>query len=316
MLTVATWNLENLFRPGAGDGPTSQQAYDTKIDHLRAVIETINPDVLGVQEVGQPEALDDLRDALTGTWHAIASRHPDGRGIRVGFLSKLPFAEHEDVVPFPQVLKPIQQNDDGALEHDMGRGALRVRVQHNGIDVDVVSCHLKSKLLSFPGRSTFVPTDEDQRARYGAYALYRRAAEAATVRTYVDELLAGHGQDRALVVLGDMNDEAAAATTQMLLGPPGSQIQTGGFSHPDRGDGMRLWNLAPLIPEGEGWSRIFEGKHELIDHLLVSGKLIGPGNLPEVHVHHQGAESIGVNPLARKDKAASDHDPVLAHLNI
>lgn len=315
-MNVATWNLENFFRPGAGDGPTSQQAYDAKIAHLKATIEAIAPDVLGVQEVGQPQALDDLRAVLSGTWHAITSQHPDGRGIRVGFLSKSPFVAHEDIVPFPQVLKAIQQSDAGALEQDMGRGALRVRVQHNGTDVDLISCHLKSKLLSFPGPSTFVPTDEDQRARYGAYALYRRAAEAATVRTYVDNLLAGHGKDRALVVLGDLNDEAAAATTQMLLGPPGSQIGTGGYSHPDHGDDMRLWNLAPLIPDGEGWSRIFEGKHELIDHLLVSRKLVGPGNLPEVHVHHQGAESIGVNPLVRKDKPASDHDPVYARFNI
>ena len=58
--------------------------------------------------------------------------------------------------------------------------------------------------------------------------------------------------------LGDLNDEAAASTTQMLLGPPGSQIGTGGFDHPDANDDMRLWNLAPLIPDREGYSRIFE----------------------------------------------------------
>jgi endonuclease/exonuclease/phosphatase family metal-dependent hydrolase len=283
-------------------------------------IEAIAPDVLGVQEVGQPDALEDLRSALGADWKAIASEHPDRRGIRVGFLSRLPFAEHEDVVAFPAVLKPIQQDDDGQLEHEMGRGALRVRVVHDATNVDLVCCHLKSKLLSFPGHqpgtTSFTPTDEDQRARYGAYALYRRAAEAATVRSYVDALLDGHGADRALVVLGDLNDEAAAATTQMLLGPPGSQIGTGGFDHPDNGDGMRLWNLAPLIPDGEGYSRIFEGKRELIDHLLVSRRLVGPGNLPGVRVYHQPTASIGTNPLERRDDPASDHDPVYAHLNI
>jgi endonuclease/exonuclease/phosphatase family metal-dependent hydrolase len=161
-----------------------------------------------------------------------------------------------------------------------------------------------------------VPEDEDQRARHGAYALYRRAAEAATVRSYVDALLDGQGADRALVLLGDLNDEPAAATTQMLLGPPGSQIATGGFDHPDAGDDMRLWNLAPLIPNGGGYSRIFEGRRELIDHLLVSRRLVGPGNLPGVRVHHQATASIGIDPLARRDEPASDHDPVFAHLNI
>jgi predicted extracellular nuclease len=320
MLTVATWNLENFLLPGAEGGPTSQQAFDDKVAHLKQTIELINPDVLGVQEVGQPAALDKLRDELAGGWHAISSQHPDGRGIRTGFLSKLPFTASEDVVAFPASLKPIQQKDDGTTEHEMGRGALRVRVQHGGVDIDLISCHLKSKLLSFPGHkpgtTSFQPKDEDQRARYGAYALYRRAAEAATVRSYVDGLLDGHGADRALVLLGDMNDEASAATTQMLQGPPGSQIGTGGFDHPDGGDGNRLWNLAPLIPEGEGWSRIFEGKHELIDHLLASRKLVGPNNLPGVRVHHQGAVSIGVDPKPRVDEPASDHDPVFAHFNV
>jgi endonuclease/exonuclease/phosphatase family metal-dependent hydrolase len=238
----------------------------------------------------------------------------------VGYLSRLAFDEHEDIVDFPDELAPIQQSDDGDPEHAMGRGALRVRVSHDGNPVDLVWCHLKSKLLSFPGPSpgttSFTPRDEDQRARYGAYALYRRAAEAATVRCAVDALLDGHGDQRALVVLGDLNDEAAAATTQMLRGPPGSQIATGGFDHPDHGDGMRLWNLAPLIPDGEGYSRIFEGRRELIDHLLVSRRLVVPGNLPGVRVHHQAVGSIGVDPLERRDEPASDHDPVFAHLDI
>jgi len=320
MLTVATWNLENFFRPGAAAGPTTQAAYDTKLAHLKTTIEQVAPDVLGVQEVGQPAALEDLRTALDGTWHAIASQHPDQRGIRVGFLSRLAIDEHEDIVAFPDALDPIQQSDDGNPEHAMGRGALRVRVSHQGTPVELICCHLKSKLLSFPGptpgTTSFAPSSEDQRARYGAYALYRRTAEAATVRCAADALLDDHGDQRALVVLGDLNDEPAAATTEMLLGPPGSQLGTGGFDHADAGDGMRLWNLAPLIPDGEGYSRIFEGRRELIDHLLVSRRLVAPGNLPGVRVHHQAAGSIGVDPLVRRDEPASDHDPLLAHLNI
>src|SRR5689334_18939233 len=87
MLKIATWNLENFFRPGGGSGPTTDQAYRDKLEHLTQTITAIDPDVLAVQEVGQPEALEDLRAQLGGGWHAIASSHPDGRGIRVGFLS-------------------------------------------------------------------------------------------------------------------------------------------------------------------------------------------------------------------------------------
>jgi endonuclease/exonuclease/phosphatase family metal-dependent hydrolase len=316
MLVVGTWNLENLFRPGQDGGPTSQAVYEAKLDKLASVIEAIAPDVLAVQEVGQPEALDDLVGRLSGTWHTAVSDFPDRRGIRVGFLSRLPLTDVQQVKDFPAELRPIQTDDAGNTSSRMGRGALRVRVERDGHTVDLVSCHLKSKLLQFPaaaaGRSRFQPHDEGERARYGAYALDRRGAEAATVGSYATTLLDGHGGDRWVVVLGDLNDEAEAATTQMLLGPPGSQFGTAGAGRADRGDASRLWNLAPLIPEEDRYSRIFEGRKELIDHILVSRALADDHTA--VTVHHQGIQSIGPNPTERRDARGSDHDPVVAHL--
>lgn len=133
--------------------------------------------------------------------------------------------------------------------------------------------HLKSKLLSYPG-GRFGPRDEGERARYGAYAIFRRAAEAAAVRVLADGLLDGEGRSRDVAVLGDLNDEPTAATTQILLGPPGSEIGTPAFDHPDGGDAARLWNLAPRIPDDRRYSRVYRGRHELIDHILVSHALL------------------------------------------
>jgi len=75
-------------------------------------------------------------------------------------------------------------------------------------------------------------------------------------------------------VAGDLNDEPEAATTQLLHGPPGSELGTPGFDHPDQGNGQRLWNLALLIPENQRFSRVYRGRGELIDHLLVSHVLV------------------------------------------
>jgi hypothetical protein len=61
------------------------------------------------------------------------------------------------------------------------------------------------------------------------------------------------------MVLGDLNDEVEAATTQILNGPPGSEIAATGFDHPDQGDARRLWNLAPRIPEAQRFSRKYSG---------------------------------------------------------
>ncbi|ACV78973.1 hypothetical protein Namu_2623 [Nakamurella multipartita DSM 44233] len=52
------------------------------------------------------------------------------------------------------------------------------------------------------------------------------------MRVVATAILDDHGQDRRLVVLGDLNDTEQAVTTQLLYGPPGSQDGTGGFSRP------------------------------------------------------------------------------------
>ena len=179
--------------------------------------------------------------------------------------------EVEQVRGFPDLLGPVQVDDDATTITELGRPALRVRVPGE-VAIDVISAHLKSKLLTFPG-GRFNPRDEDERARYAVYALHRRAAEAAGIRSYVTALLDGQGQQRPVFVAGDLNDEAQAATTQILLGPPGSEIGTPGYDQPDAGDRTRLWNLAALIPEPERYSRIYRGRRELIDHLLVSHAL-------------------------------------------
>lgn len=81
MVTVGTWNLENLFGPGSEAGPDSDAVYGAKLTALAETITTLAPDVLAVQEVGEPEALADLVDRFGGTWHT-ALAEPDGRGIR------------------------------------------------------------------------------------------------------------------------------------------------------------------------------------------------------------------------------------------
>jgi hypothetical protein len=94
-VVVATWNLENLFRPGGEAGPGGEQAYDAKLAELARVIGQIAPDVLAVQEVGDPDALEDLRPRLEGDWLAESSLFPDDRGIRVGVLSRLALGDVE-----------------------------------------------------------------------------------------------------------------------------------------------------------------------------------------------------------------------------
>lgn len=308
-MVVGTWNLENLFRPGGPSGPRTQQAYDAKLDALAGVIAELAPDVLAVQEVGDPAALEDLAARLDGGYRVALSTIPDARGIRVGFLSRPAMRQVEDVHAFPPGLEPVQVDDAGGRLRTMGRGALKVRIRAAGRTVDLVCCHLKSKLLTFPGER-FAPRDEHERARFAAYALYRRAAEAVTLRVRATELLEHAGEDGAVILLGDLNDEPQAATTQLLLGPPGSEIGTEGFDRPDAGDAQRLWNLAPLIPAARSYTRVFRGRRELIDHILVSRALVTA--VEAVTTGDGEPPSITERPAARRDAPGSDHLPVVA----
>lgn len=311
---IGTWNLENLFRPGTDSGPTSAAAYEAKLDALAATILAMAPDVLAVQEVGDPAALADLADRVGGTWHRHTAE-PDGRGIRVGFLSRTELTNLTQIAAFPAGLRPIQVDDTATRIQALGRPALAARVILDGTSVDLVSCHLKSKLLTFPG-GRFSTTDEDERARFGAYALYRRAGEAATIRAHASTLLGEHGQDRPVLVMGDLNDEPDAATTQILLGPPGSEIGTGGFDRPDHGDAQRLWNLAPRIPETNRYSRVYRGRGELIDHILASHHIATRTTDGDIDFHGPTPTSITDNPATTRDTPGSDHRPLLLTITL
>jgi hypothetical protein len=55
MTKLGTWNLQNLFHPGGGSGsPGDQDTNRAKLVALARTITTLDPDVLAVQEVGDP----------------------------------------------------------------------------------------------------------------------------------------------------------------------------------------------------------------------------------------------------------------------
>ena len=77
----------------------------------------------------------------------------------------------------------------------------------------VLTAHLKSKLLSFPGDRRY-PRSENERQ--------------PSVPT---------------VLCGDLNDGVAAVTTVLLEGPA-----DGDPHRPDKGDPLRLYNMGRLLP--------------------------------------------------------------------
>jgi endonuclease/exonuclease/phosphatase family metal-dependent hydrolase len=138
-----------------------------------------------------------------------------------------------------------------------------------------------------------------------------RAAEAVTLRVHLTQVLHGDGTTVAVLVAGDLNDGVDAATTQLLQGPSGSELETPGFARPDQGDDQRMWNLALRIPQGQRFTRRFRGRDELIDHIFASNALMDP--LPTVGTVTAGEmRSVTENPREERGKPGSDHAAVVA----
>lgn len=325
-LSVMTWNVENLFPKGPGDPQDDIDQYQAKLDLLTETIMVLTPDVLALQELGAG-ALADLQGRLPA-YSAMHEGIPDGRGIRVGILSQLPFhGSVQDITTFtgPPPIDSIDglNNSGNVIQISaMGRGAVRATVVSNNVTVHVLTCHLKSKLLTFPGGS-FSTSNEDLRAQVGAVALMRRTAEAAQVRLAVNQLLSAN-TNHGVIVLGDLNDGSEAATSQLILGPPGSEIGTFGFDRPDQGDAGRLFNTAVLIDEARRFSRVHRGVGELLDQILASEELFPRTNginrdLPVVDSHVDFAEqlpSVTGNPNIRAREIVPDHAPVTAMFEV
>ena len=259
MITITSWNVQNFAQ--------SDPVFADKLNFVAGTLQALGSDVVALQEILDPNALQSLANRL-GFQHFAAP--PDGRGNRVAFLTRnAPVQPAQPIVQW-QLAPGVQVRDFGAggavtVLAQFPRPALQISVAHGGGQLDIVTAHLKSKLLTFG--SNFSTTNETLRAQTAYFALERRAAESASVREHVTGLLAA---GRQVVVLGDLNDGPEAATTQILYGPPGGQPRgpedathaTGAFQRADADDVRRLFNVTNLVPANLRWSRRHNGQNE------------------------------------------------------
>ncbi len=341
--TAMTWNVENLFPPGhliSARKAVTEEEYKAKLEYLAQTILTIRPDVLALQEIGGSESsevrpLDDLQNNLNGLYpHKALSSFPDRRGIRVGFLSHYAIVDRADFVNLaPGELVSVPDWYPNPPSTRLGRGVLKIEVEPiAGVRVCLIALHLKSKLITYPG-GRFAPKSEDERAIGAGLGLLRRTAEAVAVRAYLNELMQPASPVRT-IVMGDFNDEPRAATTQLFTGPEDADATS-----TDKFDDVRLYNLGDgipgrgdathdkwFLPEGERFSRINNGRRELIDHIFASKNMLGSSEelrqdqwrVTEVRswVTNILKESVTDNPAERVGTVRPDHAPVYARFTL
>ena len=306
--SIMTWNVENLFLVGDESGPATKEIFEEKQVNLAATISTFGPDVVALQEIGRPAAAEDLQARLNGAYpHLLLANHPDPRHIRVGFLSKHPLQAVHELFKFPDAALSTIPGPESAPITRMGRGALKVTVEpKNNVQINLVTVHLKSKLVTYANGRRF-PHDENERARGAGLALAKRAAEAVALRVFVNGLVAGN--DRPLILLGDLNDEPNAVTTTLLLGPEDGSVQ-----REDKGDDVRLYNLAEKITAERRYSRVYKKRKELIDHILATKDLFVRTRSIDSLV--EPIEPIDESTEKRRSANFPDHAPVLARFDL
>ena len=273
---VATFNLEGYLDAPVKGRPAKSAESKAKV---RESIHALNPDVLALQEMGGPSALEELRSSLQREGLDFPfSEHVAGfdTNIHVAILSKFPFTARRP-----------HTNDNfllGGRRFRVTRGLAEVQVQVNrNYSFTLIAAHLKSKLA-------VARADEAE----------LRLEEAKILREKIDARLA-EDPDVNLVVLGDFNDTPNSASTKAIIGK-GRQKLIDTRPAERNGDAACLGSSARAARRVT-WTHFYaaEDSYARIDFLLLSAGMAREWITNETYV------------LAMPDWGlASDHRPIVA----
>ncbi len=242
-LTVATYNVENYTLADRMVDGVYRKAYpkpEAEKTALRAVIRSLNADVVALQEIGGEAFLKELqRDLLhEGTDYPYAEVLDAADVDRhVAVLSRRPFAtvvRHTDLT---------FKYFDGT--EAVKRGLLELHLETEAGDVTLFVVHLKSRYTD--------RKDDPESA-------LQRAGEATVVRDRVLKIFPEPAQAKFLIV-GDFNDTRTSRPVRAML---------------ERGK----TKIAEWVPSedsrGERWTHWFkrDDSYTRVDHMLVSPMIL------------------------------------------
>lgn len=267
-LRMATYNLRHF---GA-------EAKD--MDRLAGILETIDVDVLAVQEVRKPEQLEKLASDLSGlrrAYRAVSSECAGRRGMHVGFLYDTRKVTLKKTREFRELLP-----EEGGCSGGDRPGLLGV-FEAGGKEVHALVVHLKAG-----------GNDEEFRQRKEQIGRLRRLV--AVLRT--------EGAGR-IVLLGDLNttgflenERGERDLIEEAARQEGLAVATGGLRCTEyyRKDRRRM-------------------EPSLLDHVLVSGDALVPSSV-EVHAHCAELQCAPRQPdtMPPSYTDVSDHCPVTFRL--
>lgn len=288
--SVATFNLFNLQEAGRqmyhGAAWTEEQ-FQKKAWWTAWQLETLKPDVVGLQELWSKSALDRVLAAGSTELrerYDVLAEPATGKKIVCGALVRKGLLKGEPtwVDEFPDALK-LQSSEDAndpqaprinVTINRFSRSVLHFAVQLRDDEpaTQIYVVHLKSKLPAAVSGEAWFEADPDtyrphQTAIGAAISTIRRTAEAAAVRVMLTPVMKGSATP--VIVLGDINDGQHSNTANILTEQPRYLVgeSVGGAD-------VGLYTAQTLQEYRDTrdvyYTHVHEDLRESLDHVLVS----------------------------------------------
>lgn len=243
-IVFCTYNVKNYLghEPGAPRNPRTKPKPEKEIAALIQIIRDIQPDILGVCEMGSPAMFEDFKSRLEKAGLGYKDSEyvqGDDPDRHLALVSRFPIVHRDSAAKVRFTL--------GGAEHSVKRGILDVTIQVTpAYQLRCVGVHLKSKL----------PAPEGE-------ALIRRN-EAMKLREHLDAILKA-APETNLLCYGDFNDAKNSPMFSEVSGV--------------RGTPAHMSDLAAHDSVNDRWTHHWPvaDEYSRIDYLFAS-----PGLWPEV----------------------------------
>ena len=285
-ISFASFNLLNLQLPGRAvyndrDGWPAE-VYARKVAFTAETLRRLDADVIGLQELWAEGALEEVvaKAGLAATHRLLVPPGHRGTSIVCAAVVRADMlvGEPEWITDFPPETVLRSGGDDPQQDHiqvnlsTFSRPVLHfaVRPDPRTPVIDVFVCHLKSRRPTQVFREGWYDKDlHGPHATALGYAIstVRRTAEATALRILVTRLT---DETRTpVVVLGDLNDDKASNTLNILSEQPQylTPLSSGG--------GDNALYAAQTMQEYRStrdvyYTHVFKRERESLDHILFS----------------------------------------------
>ena len=279
IVRIASYNVKNYF-------DKQNTKYAKKAKEVRALaknIEMIKPDIIGFQEVGSANSLNELNDMLSNPFEYYGLLEGNSyRQINLGFLSNYPFTltshknihlKNESGVQLNEFMSREDNNNNKLSPLCFQRDLVLAEFNLSEKKLSIFNTHLKSRM----SREWNTNSANDIRLAESLMA-------NQIIKNYENNY-----KKRPVIVMGDLNHTSEDASIKPLL----KNLQ---YSDPI---------FDEIVIKDENTSTYWSKKGERIDYILLSA-------LANT-LHIEGSAMIHKSPTAR---IASDHYAVSIDITI